>query len=73
MLEAADQAIDGEAVAPGGDDLFKGRRVFLALAADQTVQRQGQGADLALLHQPGQLGFAGVAHTIGRLSGFIAD
>ena len=73
MLETADQAVDGKAEGPGCNHLFKRRRSLQALAAYQACHGQGQCTHFALIHQPGQLGFADVADGMGCFAAFIAD
>ncbi|MNT55160.1 hypothetical protein D3C72_1923760 [compost metagenome] len=60
MLEAGDQAVHREGVAPGRLDLRKGWRPFQAGAAGKSMGRQGQGqgADGAAAAEPGQFGLA---------------
>ncbi len=73
VFEAGDQAVDREVVGPGRDDLFKAGRSFQALATGQAGHRQGQGAGLAVVQQPGQFTFAGRAEWMGVVAGFVAE
>ncbi|MNE80258.1 hypothetical protein D3C80_1768080 [compost metagenome] len=73
VLEAGDQAVDREVVSPGRNHSFKRRRLLEALAARQAGSGQGQGAGLAVIAEPGQLGFAGHANGRGAIGRFITQ
>ncbi|MCY1441926.1 hypothetical protein D9M71_582660 [compost metagenome] len=73
VLEPADQRIQRKTVVPGRLNPVEGRCTAAALAAGQTVHRQRQGAHLAAIFQPGQVGFAGDAKRVGLVGGFIAQ
>lgn len=73
VLETGDQTVDGKAVSPGRGDPLEGGRLFQALAARQARGGQGQGAGLAVIAQPGQLGFTGHADRRDVVCGFCAE
>ncbi|MNN88731.1 hypothetical protein D3C81_2064550 [compost metagenome] len=58
---------------PGGFDPEEGRCAAAALGTGQALHRQGQGADLATVLQPGQLGLTGDTQRVGLFGGVIAE
>ncbi|MNV92169.1 hypothetical protein D3C71_1867350 [compost metagenome] len=73
VLEAGDQGVQREAVDPGRDDLLEGWRNSQTLAAGEVGHGQRQGADLAMIAQPGQFGFAGYAEGVAGVGRLVAE
>jgi hypothetical protein len=73
VFETGNQAVDRETVSPGCDHLFKSGRPVQALAAIEARRRHGQGTGLAVIAEPGQLGFAADADGRGAIGGFITE
>ena len=72
MLETSDQTVDREVIQPGRDHLSEGWRLSDALRAAHAEHRQGQGAALALVAEPRQLGLARHANGQRDIAAFIA-
>jgi hypothetical protein len=73
VFETGNQAVDRETVRPGCDYLFEGGGLLQALATSETASRQGQGTGLAMIAEPGQLGFTAYADRRGAIGGFITE
>ena len=65
MFEACDQAVDRKVVGPWRQDPLEGWRLSGALATTQPGHGQWQGADTALVTEPGQFALAGGANGLG--------
>src|SRR3546814_19491355 len=67
MFGTGDQAVDRKVVGPWRQDPLEGRRPPGALAATQSGHGQWQGADTALVAEPGQFALARGTNGLGRV------
>ncbi|MNE37340.1 hypothetical protein D3C80_1311880 [compost metagenome] len=73
VLEAGDQRIDREGIAPRRLDALEGRCAAQAAGTHQAIRGQRHGAHPAVRAEPGQLAFAVAAQRQAGIGGQVAE